>query len=281
MKVVLQLFDILYINGKSLLQQSLRQRREILRASFKEEEGFLYFASGADHVEDGDTAPMEALMGEACVAMCEGLMVKTLDQNASYEPSRRSLNWLKLKKDYIDGMGVCDSVDLVVIGGYLGRGKRVNCYGAYLMACYDADKDEFQSVCKVGTGFKDEDLTRLTEMLRPTILGSNKRPINYNVGDPLTPDHWFEASFVWELQAADLSKSNVHKGGIGRLDDKQRGIGLRFPRFIRERSDKKPEGATQAEQIVDMYISQGNDENNNGHVNKEDEGDDEDDDLGI
>jgi DNA ligase 1 len=279
-KVVLQLFDILYINGKSLLQQSLRQRRDILKASFVEEEGFLYFASGADHVEDGDTAPIEALMGEACAAMCEGLMVKTLDQNASYEPSRRSLNWLKLKKDYIDGMGVCDSVDLVVIGAYQGRGKRANCYGAYLMACYDADRDEFQSVCKVGTGFKDEELTRLTEMLRPTILGSNKRPINYNVGDLLTPDVWFEASVVWELQAADLSKSNAHKGGIGRLDDKQRGIGLRFPRFIRERADKNPEGATTAEQIVDMYISQGNDNENKG-TSRDDGADDDDDDLGI
>lgn len=274
---MLQLFDILYINGKSLLQQSLRKRRDILKASFTEEEGFLYFASGADHVEDGDTAPIESMMSDACGAMCEGLMVKTLDLNASYEPSRRSLNWLKLKKDYIDGMGVCDSVDLVVIGGYLGRGKRVNCYGAYLMACYDSEADEFQSVCKVGTGFKDEDLTRLTELLRPTLLGSNKRPINYNVGDPLTPDHWFEATYVWELQAADLSKSNVHKGGIGRLDDRQRGIGLRFPRFIRERTDKKPENATSSEQIVDMYISQGNDLDNTGAVKEEDD----DDDLGI
>ena len=53
---------------------------------------------GSDHVEDGDTAPIESFMSEACAAMCEGLMVKTLDNNASYEPSKRSLNWLKLKK---------------------------------------------------------------------------------------------------------------------------------------------------------------------------------------
>jgi DNA ligase-1 len=276
-KVVLQLFDLLYVNGKSLLQESFRTRRSILRSAFTAEEGYLYFASGADHIEDGDTAPIETFMTEACGAMCEGLMVKTLDDNASYEPSKRSLNWLKLKKDYIDGMGVCDSVDLVVLGGYWGRGKRTNVYGAYLMACYDPDRDEFQSVCKVGTGFKDEELLKFTEKMRPLALGTSKRPVNYNVGDALLPDDWFQASVVWELQAADLSKSSVHKGGVGRVDNSGvRGIGLRFPRFIRERDDKKAEGATTAEQIVEMYHNQGDmgtDASNGGN-----NGDDDDDD---
>lgn len=143
-RVVLQGFDMLFVNGCSLLPLSLRRRRQLLRASFVESPGLFEYAKGADHVENGDTAPIEAIMQDACAAMCEGLMVKTLDSNASYEPSKRSLNWLKLKKDYIDGMGVCDSVDLVVIGGYKGRGKRTNVYGAYLMACYDPDRDEFQ-----------------------------------------------------------------------------------------------------------------------------------------
>ena len=251
----MQGFDMLYVNGKSLLAQPLRVRRSLLHASFRREEGYFYFASGLDHVEDGDTAPIEAFMNEACTAMCEGLMVKTLDDNATYEPSKRSLNWLKLKKDYIQGMGVCDSVDLVVLGAYHGKGKRTNVYGAYLMACYDPDADEFQSVCKVGTGFKDEELQRFTEKMKQHVLQSNKRPPNYNVSDVLAPDVWFSAKVVWELQAADLSKSSVHSGAIGKVDP-NRGIGLRFPRFIRERDDKKAESATNAEQIADMYNSQ-------------------------
>ncbi|CAM9385992.1 unnamed protein product, partial [Ectocarpus fasciculatus] len=254
-KVILQVFDILYLNGQSLLPESLQTRRDILKSAFTHTEGLLHFATGCDVLENGDTAPIEAFMQEACVAQCEGLMVKTLVDNATYDPSKRSLNWLKLKKDYINGMGVCDSVDLVVMGGYYGRGKRTNVYGAYLVACYDSESDEYQSVCKVGTGFKDEDLTRLTETMKEFIVANHRKPSNYNADDTLVPDDWFEPHAVWELQAADLSKSSVHRGAVGRLEA-GRGIGLRFPRFLRERSDKKPENATNSEQILDMYHSQ-------------------------
>lgn len=92
--------------------------------------------------------------------------------------------------------------------------------------------------------------------MKGCIVETGRKPTNYNVGDMLTPDDWFLPKVVWECQAADLSKSKVHKGGIGRLEQ-TRGIGLRFPRFLRERDDKKPENATSAEQIVDMYLSQG------------------------
>lgn len=266
-KVILQPFDLLYLNGQSLLRLSLRQRREIMYAAFNEVEGAFKFAAGLDHVEDGDTAPIEQFLSEACTAACEGLMVKTLDANASYEPSKRSLNWLKLKKDYLSSLGyaVCDSVDLVVIGGYHGRGKRTGVYGAYLMACYDPETEEFQSVCKVGTGFKDEDLTRLSATLRPHIMTHNKtknKPANYNIGtEALYPDDWFEPVKVWELQAADLSRSSAHRGGVGHIESDMsdgtiRGIGLRFPRFLRERDDKAAVQATTSEQIVDFFRSQ-------------------------
>lgn len=282
--MVIQAFDLLYINNKSLLHESLRTRRFLLRHAFKQSEGYFHLASGQDHFENGDTAPIETYLVESCQNACEGLMVKTLDDHATYEPSKRSLNWLKVKKDYIEGMGICDSVDLVPIGGYYGRGKRVNVYGAYLMACYDPIRDEYQSVCKVGTGFTDNDLASLTELMKGSIIQSKKKPLNYNVSEALFPDEWFSTNenIVWEIQAADLSRSSVHRGGVGRIENDMapssngnntiRGIGLRFPRFLRLRDDKKAEQATSSEQIVELFYQQ------NQHAPNVNTGNDEDDD---
>merc|ERR1712146_567521 len=105
------------------------------------------------------------------------------------------------------------------------------------MACYDPDSDEYQSVRKVGTGFKDEDLTKLTKQMEPYIVASKRKPVNY-ITEESDADEWFNPFAVWELQAADLSLSSKHKGAVG-IVHPSRGIGLRFPRFLRERPDKK------------------------------------------
>ena len=143
-QVIVQAFDLMYLNGESLLGRTLQERRDLMKKHFSVVPGKFKFAVSIDHEENGDFSLIEDFLDQAVKGQCEGLMVKTLDEDAIYEPSRRSLNWLKLKKDYLEGLG--DSVDLVPIGAYYGRGKRTGVYGAYLLACYDLDTEEFQSV---------------------------------------------------------------------------------------------------------------------------------------
>jgi len=251
-QVIVQAFDLMFLNGESLLDRTLAERRDLMKKNFLPIEGKFQYATSLDHTENGDTAVLEEFLDAAVKGQCEGLMVKTLDDNANYEPSRRSLNWLKLKKDYLDGLG--DSLDLVPLGAYHGKGKRTGVYGAYLLACYDQDTEQFQSVCKIGTGFSEEALKELaTSLNNHTIPDKSSQ---YNVSDSLACDVWFDAVQVWEVKAADLSKSSTHKGAIDKTGESGRGIGLRFPRFERVRPDKRPEDATSSDQVLDMYYAQ-------------------------
>uniref|UniRef100_A0A4W5LJV5 DNA ligase n=1 Tax=Hucho hucho TaxID=62062 RepID=A0A4W5LJV5_9TELE len=247
-QVCVYAFDLLYLNGESLVKQPLSCRRALLKESFQEKEGEFVFARAID---SDNTDAIAEFLEQSVRDSCEGLMVKTLEKDATYEIAKRSHNWLKLKKDYLDGVG--DTMDLCVIGAYLGKGKRTGTYGGFLLACYDEDNEEFQSVCKIGTGFKDEDLEQHYKFLKEHIL-PNPRPY-YRVDQSTEPDLWLDAVQVWEVKCADLSLSPIYKAGMG-LCDPEKGISLRFPRFLRIRDDKKPEEATSGGQIADLYRKQ-------------------------
>jgi DNA ligase 1 len=252
-KVCIFPFDLMYFNGQSLVDKSLNERRSVLFRIIKEQPGLLQFIEfrNVSLFED-----IESLLMESVRIGCEGLMVKTLYENAIYEPARRSLNWLKLKKDYItDTNGqstMTDSVDLIPIGGYYGTGKRTGVYGSYLLAIYDPDNDEYQTICKAGSGFNDEMLQNLYSILKEHEIPKplhNYRCLHTDV------NIWFEPSVVWEIQGADLSISPKHTSAWSKASE-NKGISIRFPRFLRIRPDKKPQDSTSPEQILKMFYDQ-------------------------
>lgn len=263
-QVCLFAFDLLFLNHAPLLQTPLEQRRQLLKDSFQAVDGKFRFAT---YHNGTTTEEIQSFLEEAIASSCEGLMVKTMQGPESfYEPSKRSRNWLKLKKDYLEQAGgLSDSLDLVVIGGYLGRGKRTGGYGGFLLACYDSDSETFQAVCKLGTGFSEADLEAFTSELNKYQIAS---PPSYLQVDA-KPDVWFEPKVVWEVKAADFSLSPVYSAARG-LVDAAKGISLRFPRFMRVREDKSPEDATTADQLADMYKAQAILSNNNAPEDEED-----------
>ncbi|KAI1148406.1 ATP-dependent DNA ligase [Nemania diffusa] len=253
-KVCVFAFDLLFFNGEAVVEKSLRERRELLHKSFNPVEGEFAFAT---HMNGQELEEIQVFLDESMKASCEGLMVKMLDGSESgYEPSKRSRNWLKIKKDYLSGVG--DSLDLVVLGAYHGKGKRTSVYGAFLLACYNAASDSYETICNIGTGFSEQVLEDLHKQLSEIVIDRPKPFYSHSAGGQHQPDVWFEPRYVWEVKTADLTLSPRYKAGCKEGVDPSgdKGISLRFPRFIKIRDDKKPDEATSSRQVAEMYRKQ-------------------------
>lgn len=178
----------------------------------------------ATHQNADTFEEIEDFLNKSIEDSCEGLMIKTLTEKSSYQPSKRSFSWLKLKKDYLEtGMG--DSLDLVVVGADFGKGKRTGVYGSYLFACYNEDTETFQTVVKAGTGFSDEDLKQLYKKLNPLEREVPDQRLRFKEKNI---DVWFEPQLVFEIKAADFTCSPTYTAAIGKAEE-GKGISLRFP----------------------------------------------------
>ena len=191
-KVCVFAFDILYLDGEALVNRPFRERRDLMYNALQETDGEFAFAKyGNTDVLD----EIQVLLEDSVKASCEGLMVKMLDGTESnYEPSRRSQNWLKVKKDYLSGVG--DSLDLVVIGAYYGHGKRTSVFGAFLLACYNATTEKYETVCNIGTGFSEALLDELHEQLGSIVIDKPKPFYSHSQGNKDQPDVWLEPRYV-------------------------------------------------------------------------------------
>jgi DNA ligase-1 len=234
-------FDCLLEDGEDLTTRPYRDRRDILRRAVQETETVRL----ATWRVTGDVAEGERFFDEALQVGCEGLMAKALD--SKYDAGARGYQWVKFKKEY--SAQLSDTIDLVVVGAFAGRGKRAGTYGALLMAAYDASTDVFRTTCKLGTGFDDETLNGL-----PARFSAAKAAHRHaRVESKLEPDVWFEPQHVLEVRGAELTVSPIHTCAWGAIRANA-GLAIRFPRFTgRWRDDKRPEDATTATELLEMY----------------------------
>ncbi|MEK6970035.1 MAG: ATP-dependent DNA ligase [Nanoarchaeota archaeon] len=230
--VELKIFDLLYLNGQSLLDKPYQERTDKLKKILTKNKQITL----ADRIDTDDLQELNKFFKEMLEIGHEGVIVK--DPNSPYLAGTRGWNWIKWKKEYEKEM--IDTFDLVIVGAFYGRGKRSGTYGALLCASYNKKEDTFETVCKLGTGLTDEVLNELPKMLSKHKV--DKKPSRVVINKEMEPEVWFEPAVVVEVLAAEITKSPFHSLGLA----------LRFPRFVRFR-EKTAEQATTSKEIKEMY----------------------------
>src|SRR3989338_5332685 len=244
------IFDVMYIDGKSLMDQPLTERVESLESRVKAlpagRQGNEVLLPQPGEIVDNEER-LNELFNDSLTKGLEGLVVKRSD--SKYEAGARNFNWVKLKRHSAGELK--DTIDCVILGYVYGRGKRVTFgAGALLVGVYDKEKDEFVTISKIGTGLTDEEWREIHK--RADKIKVDHKPARVN--SILTPSVWIEPEIVIEVLADEITKSPVHTAGKIGSDP---GYALRFPRLVKFReADKKAEDATTVKELIEMYKQQ-------------------------
>ncbi|MEM4706644.1 MAG: ATP-dependent DNA ligase [Candidatus Methanomethylicaceae archaeon] len=241
-----RLFDILYGDGIDFTIKPYIERRDFLSKIVMENERVkLAEQKIVNNVED-----LETFFHEAVSDGCEGIIAKSISPESTYRAGARGWLWIKYKRDYKSEM--IDTVDLVVVGGFMGTGRRAGNIGSLLLAAYDDEEDVFKTVCKCATGFTDEEIKTMNQRFGPYIIPHR----HARVDSKIVPDVWIIPAKVIEVIGAEITLSPVHTCGLNTIK-RGAGLAIRFPRFTgRWRDDKSPEDATTVKEIIEMYKKQ-------------------------
>ena len=239
--ITVNFFDVLFSDGKNCMEMEYSERRKLLEKIIKEDDFARLIPMSIINSEEQVLEVLENSINSGC----EGLMLKQL--SSTYRAGIRGSNWLKLKREYQNDLG--DSLDLVVVGAFFGKGRRTGKYGTLLVATYNDEEDTFPSICKVGTGFTDESLDQLYQILSPKVtLKKNPRIVS-----EMEADVWFEPELVIEIVASEITQSPIHKTALNIIKENT-GLALRFPKFTGKiRTEKNSEDASTDEEVVALY----------------------------
>jgi len=236
-------FDLLYVDGEDYTPKPYIERREKLKSLILPGDVIMV----ADSIITEDPKELNLFFENAIGSGLEGIVAKRVD--APYQAGARNFNWIKLKRSYKGEL--TDTVDLVILGYYVGRGARTKLgIGSLLAGVYDPESDTFKTVAKIGSGLTEEEWIKMKGLL-DEIRVDNKPS---RVVSILEPDIWVEPKYVVEVRADEITRSPVHTAG---KDEGELGYALRFPRVEKfVRIDRKPEDATTVQEILEMYNMQ-------------------------
>ncbi len=247
-------FDILFLDGKSLINEPLSTRRALLDKTVQVEHDIVkdtLLLSPDKPIEDPHQIELE--FDDAISRGLEGIMVKRAD--GPYQPGARGWNWIKFKRSYSNKID--DTVDCVVMGYDYGKGKRAGFgLGAILIGIYDEKEDKYKTVSKLGTGLTDDEWRLM--FTKSEKIKSATKPALYDVDDLMKPDVYVKPEIVLEIKADELTRSPSHTAGRVMEGNKVKtpGYALRFPRLERIREDKRPEDVTALVEIEEMFSGQ-------------------------
>ncbi|PWY84561.1 ATP-dependent DNA ligase [Aspergillus sclerotioniger CBS 115572] len=290
--VCLFAFDLMYLNGQPLLDRPFRERRELLRSLFVEIPRRFTWVKSLDAMSADSEAVLE-FFKSATDTKCEGIMVKVLDNMtkpvleengtpavdtdgvpdqpsktdeksesknskgsrrkalfSTYEPDKRLESWLKVKKDY---SASSETLDLIPVAGWHGQGRKAKWWSPILLAVRNPETGSLEAVTKCMSGFTDKFYQTNKDKYAEGTPNVISRPsyVEY-YGEP---DVWFEPQEVWEMAFADITLSPTYTAAIGLVSD-ERGLSLRFPRFLKVREDKSIDEATTSDYLALLWRKQ-------------------------